>query len=86
MSPGTTTIGRDPANTISVTWDSSVSRFHCEVETGTDETVFRDLGSSNGSKVNGTAVSQAVLKPGDVIELGSTCLRYDVGRDRVSKL
>ena len=85
MAPGTTTIGRDPANTISVTWDSSVSRFHCEVETGSDETVFRDLGSSNGSKVNGTAVSQAVLKPGDVIELGSTCLRYDVGRDRLGK-
>jgi hypothetical protein len=57
--------------------DSNVSRHHAEVRRQGEEYVFVDLGSTNGSKVNGTRVKQQALTDGDEITLGKTLLRFE---------
>ena len=61
--------------------DSNVSRHHAEVRPSGGSWVVRDLGSTNGVKVNGRRVDVArpqSLKPGDVIELGTARLTFDL--------
>lgn len=51
--------------------DDRVSRRHCEIEVHDGELSVRDLGSSNGTLVNGSAIAgRRALEPGDVVELG----------------
>ncbi len=50
---------------------AQVSRHHCEVVTGGGGVRIRDLGSSNGTYVNGQKVEDTELEAGDVIALGS---------------
>ena len=52
--------------------DLNVSRRHAEVRLENGEHWLVDLGSTNGTSVNGTRVSRAKLENGDRIELGST--------------
>ncbi len=51
---------------------SDVSRHHAELKVGEGRPVVRDLGSSNGTYVNGKRIEQAELGAGDVITFGST--------------
>jgi pSer/pThr/pTyr-binding forkhead associated (FHA) protein len=55
--------------------DPGVSRHHAEITLGTDVTL-RDLGSTNGTLVNGRMVATAVLTDGSRIQLGTTTLTY----------
>lgn len=48
----------------------TVSRKHAEIFRRGDETVILDLGSRNGTEINGRNIQEAVLKDGDVINLG----------------
>ncbi len=50
----------------------SISRRHCEVQCDNDGVVLRDLGSRNGTLLNGTKISdtEQVLHPGDQIKIG----------------
>ena len=58
-----------------------VSRRHCEL-TEVDGAVFvRDLGSMNGTYVNGQRVSEAFLQPGDSLMLGSITFRVEYEPD-----
>lgn len=57
--------------------DSSVSRRHAEVRRQGSEFVVADLGSTNGTKVNGVAVRERRLADGDEISVGSTRLRFE---------
>jgi pSer/pThr/pTyr-binding forkhead associated (FHA) protein len=67
-----TTIGRVKADvTLN---DTKVSRRHGELELGAEGVVYRDTGSTNGSLLNGRAVTTALLKPGDVLKIGETSL------------
>ncbi len=54
--------------------DSSVSRRHLELVAGMTGVVLRDLGSGNGTKVNGNKVAEAQLAHRDRIALGRTVL------------
>lgn len=47
-----------------------VSRRHCEIEIGPDRAVVRDLGSSNGTYVNGRRIAESALNPGDRLAVG----------------
>ncbi len=47
-----------------------VSRRHCEIEIGSAGAIVRDLGSSNGTYVNGRRVAEAALNPGDRLTVG----------------
>ena len=72
-------LGRERSSPIRL-HDSEVSRRHAEVRPEGDEG-FRlvDLGSANGTYVNGLLVDQVALKPGDRVQIGSTVLLFDAG-------
>ncbi|HVN16406.1 MAG TPA: FHA domain-containing protein [Anaerolineales bacterium] len=72
------TIGRDSANTISIN-DAEVSRRHSRLTFQGGKYVVEDLGSTNGTFVNGQRLSGPyVLKAGDVVALGEQIvLMYD---------
>jgi adenylate cyclase len=75
----TNSLGRHPNNTIQLL-DKIVSKEHCILEQRDGRFVLRDLGSLNGTYVNGERVrGETVLKHGDEIALGSTRARYDDG-------
>jgi pSer/pThr/pTyr-binding forkhead associated (FHA) protein len=62
-------IGRDH-NADVVIDHSEISRRQCEIERVDDAFVVRDLGSTNGTRVNGVVVTEAsTLAQGDVLEL-----------------
>ncbi len=63
-------IGRSPENTITLD-DPSVSGYHCTILRDGQRYSLRDLGSTNGTAVNGVSVRNARLKPGDVIAVGT---------------
>jgi adenylate cyclase len=72
-------LGRHPNNTIQLL-DKIVSKEHCIVEVREGRFVLRDLGSLNGTYVNGERVrGEMLLKHGDEIALGSTRARFDDG-------
>jgi hypothetical protein len=55
--------------------DPGVSRHHAEIVLGTDTTI-RDLGSTNGTLVNGRMITSVVLEEGARIQLGTTTLTF----------
>jgi pSer/pThr/pTyr-binding forkhead associated (FHA) protein len=76
VGPAGATIGRSRQCDIVLT-DPNVSRRHAEIRPRGGSWVLTDLGSTNGSRVNGRAIEDTeVLKPGDEIELGSTVLEF----------
>ena len=70
-------IGRASDNDVIVD-DPMVSRHHCQLRLQHGAYSFADLGSRNGSSVNGQAVSQIALGPGDVIRVGDTEIEFQV--------
>ncbi len=66
-------VGSDPANDLVLT-DPTVSRRHLEVERTAKGLLLKDLGSRNGTWVDGRQMMQAFLEPGDKIQLGKTKL------------
>ena len=66
-------IGRHSDNKVVVS-DTLASRFHCIVEKTPEGYLLRDLGSSNGTRVNGRRVRSVLLNPGDVVMIGKTRL------------
>ncbi|MGH9111746.1 MAG: FhaA domain-containing protein [Acidimicrobiales bacterium] len=69
-------IGRRPESNI-VLADPNVSRNHAEIRPQGDGFMLTDLGSTNGSKVNGVRVEQRLLVDGDEIAFGNTRLRFE---------
>ena len=72
-------IGRDAANSIAIN-DAEISRKHSRLSFQGGKYVIEDLGSTNGTFVNGQRLAgPVVLKPGDVVSLGEQIvLMYDV--------
>ena len=72
-------IGRDASNSVEIN-DAEISRKHSRLSFQGGKYVLEDLGSTNGTFINGQRLSgPAVLKPGDVISLGEhIVLMYDV--------
>jgi adenylate cyclase len=76
---GRNSLGRHPNNTIQLL-DKIVSKEHCIVELRANGFVLRDLGSLNGTYVNGTRViGERDLKHGDEITLGQSKARFEDG-------
>jgi hypothetical protein len=73
-------IGRATDNDL-VLSDGRVSRHHARVTGRRGTLVYTDLGSTNGSRVNGVAVGELVLGVGDRIELGDTTIVVEVAGD-----
>jgi pSer/pThr/pTyr-binding forkhead associated (FHA) protein len=70
-------LGRATTNDI-ILDDARVSRSHAQLDCGAQGVTLVDLGSSNGTRVNGIRIERATLIPGDTISLGSQQLRYRV--------
>ena len=68
-------MGRDPAAKVRLS-DTEVSRRHAELTFGPEGFRLRDLGSANGSLVNGRAIQDVLLVSGDRIQLGQTQMVY----------
>jgi signal transduction histidine kinase len=64
-------IGRDSNNDLQL-HDSEVSRFHTELQPEGDGFKVVDLGSSNGTFLNGERITSAALSSGDRVQLGKT--------------
>jgi len=58
--------------------DEGISRMHCGIAFCEGDYVLSDLGSTNGTRVNGASVDRASLRPGDRIQMGPvTVLQFD---------
>jgi hypothetical protein len=71
-------IGRTTDSHLYLPEDKFFSRHHCLLEITPPHCRLRDLGSTNGTFVNGRRVSEAALKSGDQIQGGETVLLVDV--------
>lgn len=69
LSEDNTVIGRGDDATL-ILANISVSRHHAEIVLGEEKALIKDLGSSNGTRVNGKTVQEAELSNGDEIMLG----------------
>jgi hypothetical protein len=71
------TVGRLPECTIPLS-DHNVSRRHAEIRPGRGAYVVVDLGSTNGTMVNGSRISgEQRLGDGDILSFGSTYVRFE---------
>jgi transcriptional regulator with GAF, ATPase, and Fis domain len=62
-------VGKAPDNDL-ILDDDTVSRHHCELTRTADGILVRDLGSTNGTRVQGARVTEAVVPPGTVLKVG----------------
>ncbi len=76
LGDATAVIGRLPDCAVALT-DAQVSRRHAEIRREARGYRLVDLGSMNGTQVNGVRVREHVLAPGDVIMVGATPIRYE---------
>lgn len=75
LRPGTTVIGRGSEADVRIA-DNGASRKHLELIWDGKRGIARDLGSTNGSKVNGQRFRELKLEPDTVITIGQTSLRF----------
>jgi hypothetical protein len=72
----TITVGRHPESNM-VLADPNVSRNHAEIRPQGDRYVVVDLGSTNGTRVNGVRVDTQILEDGDELTFGNTRMRFE---------
>lgn len=70
------TIGRLPDSVMTLE-DPNVSRNHAEIRPSGGGFVLADLGSTNGTKINGVKISERILQDGDELTFGATTFRFE---------
>lgn len=73
-----TTVGRVSDNNFEIP-ESSVSSHHAEIILRGNEVLIRDLDSTNGTFIGGERITEAVLKPGQILRFGTIDLRLESG-------
>lgn len=71
-----TTIGRDELSDLGLFGDRSIAPVHALIELQNGRHVIRDAGTQVGTLVNGQRVTEAVLRDGDLIQIGSMRLEF----------
>src|SRR4026207_10822 len=66
---GEVCLGRDPSNQICLA-DMSVSRWHCLIKSEAGRFKISDLGSRNGTIVNGLPLKEQILEHGNQVQVG----------------
>lgn len=74
-------IGRSESAQFCLPEDRYFSRHHCLLEIAPPQCFLRDLGSTNGTLVNGQRIESIYLKSGDRIQGGETVLEVEVSTD-----
>lgn len=80
LAQGSVSIGRDSANDLCIN-DHRLSRQHCLLSTQDTNFIIRDLGSKNGTFVNGVPVTEQHLNHGDQITIGDSVLVFQLDPD-----
>ena len=79
-------VGTADANDL-VLADQTVSRHHISITSTPKGHLVRDLGSTNGTSINGVMIERAYLAPNAIVAIGGTKLRFEpVGGDEVPTL
>ncbi|MBN9160160.1 MAG: FHA domain-containing protein, partial [Myxococcales bacterium] len=78
-------LGQSPVCTIRLT-DREVSRRHAALSVTDTKLVVLDLGSTNGTTVNGVLIKEAALQGGEAIRIGSSVLSVKRGEARAADL
>lgn len=74
-----TGVGRDEQNDVVID-DGRVSNFHMAIFHASGEFRIRDLGSTNGTFLNGSQVTEYALRHGDWIQVGGCVIRFEMER------
>jgi pSer/pThr/pTyr-binding forkhead associated (FHA) protein len=74
----TTTVGRVSDNTFEIP-EASVYSHHAEIVLKGNDVLVRDLNSTNGTFINGERITEAILKPGQILRFGTIELKIDTG-------
>ena len=82
---GRLTIGKAADNDLVLT-DDTVSRHHCEIVRAPDGLHVRDLESTNGTKVDGTRIREAMVQSGSVLKVGEVDIQFKPTAARVEVL
>jgi hypothetical protein len=78
LNSSTLLVGRGSRNDVDLAGDEYASSKHARIEPRRDGVWLQDVGSTNGTYLNGIQLSGAKrLTPGDVVRIGETELRYD---------
>jgi len=70
LKPGLNRLGRSEDNDFQIS-DDSISSHHCQIDLTDNVVTVRDLGSTNGTFLDGQPIQSAVLQPGQVLGLGT---------------
>ncbi len=73
----TVIVGRGVDSDLTI-YDPTISRRHAELTAGADGVRVKDLGSSNGTHVNGRRLAEAQLAPGDSITFGKVSFQLEI--------
>jgi pSer/pThr/pTyr-binding forkhead associated (FHA) protein len=73
-------VGRAIDNDIRLA-STLVSRHHCRIEVGEEGTWVIDLGSANGTAVNGERIARRLLESGDTIQIGSVRIEVELATE-----
>lgn len=78
LSEGENVVSRDDGHAVSLAGESSVSRQHARLDRSGDSVTLIDLGSTNGTFLNGTKLSSpVVLSIGDSVQFGAVGFRFE---------
>jgi pSer/pThr/pTyr-binding forkhead associated (FHA) protein len=77
LGPNSTVVGRETTCDIALTWEATASRRHAQISRAPSGFLIEDLGSSNGTRLNGVPVmAPTPLIKGDVVEIGRAKLTF----------
>ena len=79
-----TTVGRVSDNAFEIP-EASVSSHHAEILLRGTDVLVRDLDSTNGTFINGERVTETVLKPGQILRLGTIEMRLETAEPAAAK-
>lgn len=71
QAPRTVVFGRSSQADVQI-YDERISRRHCAVRVESDSVRLKDMGSGNGTFINGSKIGETVLVTGDVVKIGRT--------------
>ena len=81
-----TTLGRGPHNGVAMPKNQGCSRDHAKVwRTGPGKYAVADLGSTNGTLVNGEKTTRCDVEDGDEIQIGRVVFRFELDADEKPK-